>query len=165
MFHREGLISHFGINPVTLARCAPRVVAGRARAPGAPTPGRGAAVSAGEWRGRPALGVYALGLLVHSLRARRARRALALQASTAAAPPPLKQNQRFLRRLEEGYRPNPYHNATHAADVLQSLSTIIHRGGMATAYVDPLYMLACYTAAVGAGASKAPAGAGLGEMP
>lgn len=54
----------------------------------------------------------------------------------------------FLRRIEEGYRINPYHNATHAADVLQSLSTIIHRGGMATAYVDPLYMLACYTAAV-----------------
>ncbi|KAI8469134.1 MAG: hypothetical protein J3K34DRAFT_386003 [Monoraphidium minutum] len=55
---------------------------------------------------------------------------------------------RFLRRMEEGYRTNPYHNATHAADVLQSLSTIIHRGGMATAYVDPLHMLACYTAAV-----------------
>ncbi|GBF94222.1 hypothetical protein Rsub_06492 [Raphidocelis subcapitata] len=54
---------------------------------------------------------------------------------------------RFLRRIEEGYRANPYHNATHAADVLQSLSTIIHRGGMSTAYVDPLYMLACYTAA------------------
>ena len=54
---------------------------------------------------------------------------------------------RFLRRVEEGYRANPYHNATHAADVLQSLATIVHRGGMATAYVDPLHLLACYTAA------------------
>jgi hypothetical protein len=34
---------------------------------------------------------------------------------------------RFLRRVEEGYRQNPYHNATHAADVLQTYNAIIHR--------------------------------------
>lgn len=56
---------------------------------------------------------------------------------------------RFLRRMEEGYKMNPYHNSTHAADVLQTLNVMIHRGGLAPGYVDPLHLMACYTAAVG----------------
>jgi len=56
---------------------------------------------------------------------------------------------RYLRRIEEGYKSNPYHNATHAADVLQTFSVIINRGGLTPGYVDPLSMLACYSAAVG----------------
>ncbi|KAF6253310.1 hypothetical protein COO60DRAFT_1547491 [Scenedesmus sp. NREL 46B-D3] len=55
---------------------------------------------------------------------------------------------RFLRRVEEGYRQNPYHNAMHAADVLQTYNAIIHRGGLMPGYVDPLHLMACYTAAV-----------------
>lgn len=55
---------------------------------------------------------------------------------------------RFLRRMEEGYRQNPYHNCTHAADVLQTYNVIIHRGGLMPGYVDPLHLMACYSAAV-----------------
>ncbi|GIM16339.1 hypothetical protein Vretimale_18970 [Volvox reticuliferus] len=54
---------------------------------------------------------------------------------------------RFMRRVEEGYRPNPYHSKTHAADVLQTFHVIIHRGGLAPGYVDPLTLMACYLAA------------------
>lgn len=50
--------------------------------------------------------------------------------------------------MEEGYRQNPYHNAMHAADVLQTFHVIINRGGMVPGYVDPLHMMACYSAAV-----------------
>eukprot|EP00879_Flechtneria_rotunda_P005016 GHRR01005292.1.p1 GENE.GHRR01005292.1~~GHRR01005292.1.p1 ORF type:complete len:859 (+),score=362.03 GHRR01005292.1:904-3480(+) len=55
---------------------------------------------------------------------------------------------RFLRRMEEGYKQNPYHNAMHAADVLQTYNVIIHRGGLVPGYVEPLHMMACFTAAV-----------------
>lgn len=55
---------------------------------------------------------------------------------------------RFLRRMEAGYKNNPYHNAMHAADVLQTLHCIITRGGLMPGYVDPLHQMACYTAAV-----------------
>jgi hypothetical protein len=55
---------------------------------------------------------------------------------------------RFLRRMEAGYRGNPYHNAVHAADVLQTLHCIVMRGGLMPGYVDPLFLMACYTAAV-----------------
>lgn len=34
----------------------------------------------------------------------------------------------FLREIESGYHPNPYHNAMHAADVMQVLHCIIYRG-------------------------------------
>lgn len=55
---------------------------------------------------------------------------------------------RFLRRIEAGYRDNPYHNATHAADVLQTMHCIITRGGLMPGYVDPMHLMGCYTAAV-----------------
>lgn len=55
---------------------------------------------------------------------------------------------RFLRRIESGYRTNPYHNATHASDVLQTMHCIITRGGLTPGYVDPMHLMACYTAAV-----------------
>jgi hypothetical protein len=55
---------------------------------------------------------------------------------------------RFLRRIESGYRSNPYHNATHASDVLQTMHCIITRGGLMPGYVDPMHLMACYTAAV-----------------
>lgn len=51
-------------------------------------------------------------------------------------------------RMEEGYKANPYHNAMHAADVMQTLHAILTRGGLVPGYVDPLHMMACYTAAV-----------------
>jgi hypothetical protein len=55
---------------------------------------------------------------------------------------------RFLRRVEAGYKDNPYHNSMHAADVLQTLHCIVTRGGLIPGYVDPLHLMACYTAAV-----------------
>eukprot|EP01010_Urceolus_cornutus_P001266 NODE_179_length_2098_cov_281.555393_g142_i0.p1 GENE.NODE_179_length_2098_cov_281.555393_g142_i0~~NODE_179_length_2098_cov_281.555393_g142_i0.p1 ORF type:complete len:619 (+),score=135.79 NODE_179_length_2098_cov_281.555393_g142_i0:58-1914(+) len=36
----------------------------------------------------------------------------------------------FLQAVESGYHPNPYHNATHAADVLQVTHFIIECGGL-----------------------------------
>ncbi len=56
----------------------------------------------------------------------------------------------YLQKIESGYKSNPYHNARHAADVLQSFHAIIHQGGLAPGYVDQLTMLGCYLAAVSA---------------
>ncbi len=57
---------------------------------------------------------------------------------------------RFLRRAEAGYSPsNPYHNARHAADVLQTLHMVMHRGGLMPGYVaDPHTVLSCYLTAI-----------------
>ena len=55
---------------------------------------------------------------------------------------------RFLHRVEEGYKNNPYHNSTHAADVLQTLHVLLHRGGLVPGYADPMSLLACYVAAI-----------------
>jgi hypothetical protein len=72
--------------------------------------------------------------------------------------------------IEEGYNPNPYHNKTHAADVLQAMHAILVNTGMAVLetaplsaagdiinpsssamqYCQPLVMLACLLAAVSA---------------
>ena len=43
---------------------------------------------------------------------------------------------------------NPYHNCTHAADVLQTMHVLLHRGGLVPGYADPLSLLACYLAAI-----------------
>ena len=43
---------------------------------------------------------------------------------------------------------NPYHNRTHAADVLQTMHVILHRGGLVPGYADPITLLACYLAAI-----------------
>jgi len=40
---------------------------------------------------------------------------------------------RFLLRIEDGYLDNPYHNRTHAADVLRTLNAIATRGGVLSA--------------------------------
>jgi hypothetical protein len=56
---------------------------------------------------------------------------------------------RFLHTIEAGYiAVNPYHNSTHASDVLQTLHIILHRSGMLPHYADPLALLACYLAAI-----------------
>ncbi|KAK9824027.1 hypothetical protein WJX72_007091 [[Myrmecia] bisecta] len=52
---------------------------------------------------------------------------------------------RFLRAIEEGYPNNPYHNRSHAADVLQSTFMLITQGGLST---NRLCHLAAYTAAI-----------------
>ncbi|GFR47060.1 hypothetical protein Agub_g8745 [Astrephomene gubernaculifera] len=55
---------------------------------------------------------------------------------------------RLLRHIEAGYPGNPYHNATHAADVLQTLHAIAHGGQLSAHYLDPLGLLAAYFAAI-----------------
>ena len=49
---------------------------------------------------------------------------------------------RFLRRVEDGYVQNPYHNRTHAADVLQSQYMLLTAGGLGSRAADPLVLLA-----------------------
>ncbi|GLI60999.1 hypothetical protein VaNZ11_003257 [Volvox africanus] len=56
---------------------------------------------------------------------------------------------RLLRHIEAGYhRHNPYHNATHAADVLQTLHVIIHAAQLHEHYLDQLGLLAAYFAVI-----------------
>ncbi|KAG2437154.1 hypothetical protein HXX76_005821 [Chlamydomonas incerta] len=55
---------------------------------------------------------------------------------------------RLLRHLEAGYVDNPYHSATHAADVLQTLHVIIHGAQLHVHYLDPLGLFAAYWAAI-----------------
>ncbi|KAF5839155.1 hypothetical protein DUNSADRAFT_1468 [Dunaliella salina] len=56
---------------------------------------------------------------------------------------------RFLRSIEAGYcLRNPYHNATHAADVLQTLHVIMHRGAMVPQFADRLSVMAALLAAI-----------------
>eukprot|EP00197_Chlamydomonas_leiostraca_P012061 CAMPEP_0202862862 /NCGR_PEP_ID=MMETSP1391-20130828/3738_1 /ASSEMBLY_ACC=CAM_ASM_000867 /TAXON_ID=1034604 /ORGANISM="Chlamydomonas leiostraca, Strain SAG 11-49" /LENGTH=1034 /DNA_ID=CAMNT_0049542445 /DNA_START=106 /DNA_END=3210 /DNA_ORIENTATION=+ len=55
---------------------------------------------------------------------------------------------RFLIRVEELYPDNPYHNRTHAADVVHSMHTIFTRGGLQRAlHVGEPGTLAVYLAA------------------
>lgn len=55
---------------------------------------------------------------------------------------------RFLRRIEEGYPENPYHNRVHACDVLQSIHMVMVKGGLFPVHIDKLSQLAAYMAAV-----------------
>ncbi|KAG2497676.1 hypothetical protein HYH03_004414 [Edaphochlamys debaryana] len=55
---------------------------------------------------------------------------------------------RLLRALEAGYPDNPYHCATHAADVLRALHTLLRSTQLTEHYLDPLGLLAAYLAAI-----------------
>ncbi|DBA92091.1 hypothetical protein WJX77_006602 [Trebouxia sp. C0004] len=55
---------------------------------------------------------------------------------------------RFLRRVEDGYNDTPYHSKAHAADVLQSMHTLLTLGGLASRMDDELIMLAGYLSAI-----------------
>eukprot|EP00200_Dunaliella_tertiolecta_P003872 CAMPEP_0202344636 /NCGR_PEP_ID=MMETSP1126-20121109/4232_1 /ASSEMBLY_ACC=CAM_ASM_000457 /TAXON_ID=3047 /ORGANISM="Dunaliella tertiolecta, Strain CCMP1320" /LENGTH=812 /DNA_ID=CAMNT_0048935853 /DNA_START=261 /DNA_END=2699 /DNA_ORIENTATION=+ len=56
---------------------------------------------------------------------------------------------RFLRKIEAGYRTSvPYHNAIHAADVLQTLHAICTLGGLSQVAAEPLLVLGGYLAAI-----------------
>ncbi|GLI63026.1 hypothetical protein VaNZ11_005886 [Volvox africanus] len=55
---------------------------------------------------------------------------------------------RLLRTLESGYPSNPYHNSTHAADVLQTLHMLVRGAGLTPHYLDPLGLMAAYFAAI-----------------
>eukprot|EP00877_Chromochloris_zofingiensis_P005018 jgi/Chrzof1/14517/Cz09g05220.t1 len=55
----------------------------------------------------------------------------------------------FLMRIEDGYPPNPYHNRSHAADVLRSAHVLVTRGGVLySGGGDDISLLACYLAAI-----------------
>ncbi|KAG2433962.1 hypothetical protein HYH02_012506 [Chlamydomonas schloesseri] len=56
---------------------------------------------------------------------------------------------RLLRALEDGYpASNPYHNATHAADVLRTLSVLLRGARLTAHYAHGLGLLAAYFAAI-----------------
>ncbi|KAG2496426.1 hypothetical protein HYH03_005650 [Edaphochlamys debaryana] len=55
---------------------------------------------------------------------------------------------RMLRAVEARYNDNPYHNATHAADVLRSLHVLLHGAQLTVHYLDPLGLLGAYLAAI-----------------
>ena len=44
--------------------------------------------------------------------------------------------------MEDGYNDTPYHSKAHAADVLQSMHTLLTLGGLASRMDDELIMLA-----------------------
>jgi len=52
----------------------------------------------------------------------------------------------FLRELEAGYHPNPYHNNAHAADVLQATHFIVKEGGL----IEKLTDEDCFAAVISA---------------
>ncbi|KAL0479688.1 hypothetical protein AKO1_007520 [Acrasis kona] len=53
----------------------------------------------------------------------------------------------FLKAVQDGYNDVPYHNAMHAADVLQALHYVIMKGGMSQ-YLSDEDMLAAFIAAI-----------------
>mmetsp|Transcript_34412 Transcript_34412/g.76444 ORF Transcript_34412/g.76444 Transcript_34412/m.76444 type:complete len:639 (+) Transcript_34412:160-2076(+) len=55
---------------------------------------------------------------------------------------------RFLRKVEDGYPDNPYHNKAHAADVLQAMHVLLHHGGLARRLNEELAVLSGYLAAI-----------------
>lgn len=55
---------------------------------------------------------------------------------------------RFLRRVEDGYPSNPYHNAIHAADVVQSLHLLMTKGGVAKSAGGQMCLLCGYIGGV-----------------
>lgn len=62
----------------------------------------------------------------------------------------------FLLRIEDGYPNNPYHNRTHAADVLQSMHVLLVHGGLREGCACADYaLLAAYMAAVSGGGRAA----------
>ncbi|MEW5305755.1 MAG: hypothetical protein WDW36_008274 [Sanguina aurantia] len=90
----------------------------------------------------------------HAIGAREHRRAgqvLAYGVAHANAPVSSRHvltHTRFLRAVECGYRPNPFHNALHAAAVLQTFHVVLHRGGLVPNYADRLGLVACYLSAI-----------------
>lgn len=53
----------------------------------------------------------------------------------------------FIRKIEDWYQDNPYHNRTHAADVLQSIYVLLTRGGLHCILDDVLSLAAILAAA------------------
>eukprot|EP01135_Chromosphaera_perkinsii_P002662 Nk52_evm30s226 gene=Nk52_evmTU30s226 len=55
--------------------------------------------------------------------------------------------RKYFRTVEEGYRRNPYHNATHAADVLQCVSYFISQPTLSS-ILSPHEIFGCLLAAI-----------------
>lgn len=55
---------------------------------------------------------------------------------------------RFVDKVSASYRNNPYHNHTHAADVLQSMHKILIGGHIYPTLIDDVDLVACYVAAI-----------------
>eukprot|EP00741_Cyanophora_paradoxa_P015662 tig00020903_g15119.t1 len=71
------------------------------------------------------------------------RRTSILQANAVD----VKKFRAFVASVEGGYKNVPYHSSTHAADVVQAMSWLLHAGGL-RAHLRPLDALAALTAAV-----------------
>jgi hypothetical protein len=54
----------------------------------------------------------------------------------------------FLKEIEAGYHPNPYHNAMHASDVLQVVHYTIVKGGLAEILSDEETMSVLFSAII-----------------
>ncbi|KAL6752278.1 hypothetical protein V8C86DRAFT_1814194 [Haematococcus lacustris] len=67
---------------------------------------------------------------------------------TAWASMDLTKLARWLCHIEDGYCANPYHNRSHAADVVQTMHMLLTKGGLMPGYADHLTQLAAYLAAV-----------------
>eukprot|EP00741_Cyanophora_paradoxa_P015666 tig00020903_g15123.t1 len=71
------------------------------------------------------------------------RRTSILQANAVD----VKKFRTFVASVEGGYKRVPYHSSTHAADVVQAMSWLLHAGGL-RAHLRPIDALAALTAAV-----------------
>ena len=133
LMQREGLVAAFRIQPVKLARCVHACVRACVQACE-----RARMCGIALWLARALTGAE----VGYSVCRRLVHNCFPVCSCACAA-------RRLLRALEDGYpADNPYHNATHAADVLRTLSVLLRGARLTAHYAHGLGLLASYFAAV-----------------